>query len=99
MLSPAPGLGIAQTGDGIAILDIRRGRTGAWVFLDADASRVWTEITRTGEIRGLVDALAREAGEPVATFAPAVRAVVDDLIARRLVRERPVRRAWFGGRR
>lgn len=58
-MSVGPDVHHATSAEGTAILDTR---TGRWLMLDPDASRIWRAITVRGTVDGLADEIAIPAG-------------------------------------
>ncbi|MEU2872998.1 lasso peptide biosynthesis B2 protein [Streptomyces olivoreticuli] len=86
MLTTPEGVYHASCCEGTAILDVRSGR---WVMLDADASRIWQTVIARGTTDGLVRGVAAWCGTDEAAVAPAVASMVEQLVARGLLTDAP----------
>lgn len=82
MLTVAPAVHHASCADGTAILDTR---TGRWLMLDADASRIWQALTLRGSTDSLAEEIAIPAGLDPAEVRQQIRTFLDDLTTRGLL--------------
>ncbi|GAB3117740.1 hypothetical protein GCM10027160_28710 [Streptomyces calidiresistens] len=98
MLTVAPDVYHAGSAEGTAILDAR---TGRWLMLDTDASRIWQALTVRGGTEGLAEEIAIPAGLDPAAVHQQIRGFLDDLTARGLLTDPaagPDRSRWGRGR-
>ncbi|MGA5135118.1 lasso peptide biosynthesis B2 protein [Streptomyces olivoreticuli] len=86
MLTTPEGVHHASCCEGTAILDIRSGR---WVMLDVDASRVWQTVIARGTTDGLAREIAAWCGMDETVVAPAIAETVEHLVARGLLTDSP----------
>ncbi|MCC3767661.1 lasso peptide biosynthesis B2 protein [Streptomyces sp. UNOC14_S4] len=86
MLTTPAGVHHASCREGTAILDCR---SGQWVMLDPDASRIWQVIIARGTTDGLARQVAAWRGTDEAVVAPAISETVEHLVARGLLTDAP----------
>lgn len=86
MLTTPAGVHHASCGEGTAILDVR---SGHWVMLDPDASRIWQTVITRGSTDGVAQEVAAWCGTDEAAVAPTISETVEHLVARGLLTEAP----------